>query len=196
MTGRGASAVVGVVKGRRWTSAGSSVLLAMLVAGCASQPARTLESLGDDTLSGRLALRVDAAGDQSARSLSAAFDLRGNAVTGGLDLSTPLGSVLAQARWLPGEVTLKTPRGSTRYADLDAMSNEVLGEPVPLAALFDWLHGRPWPGAPSTPMNGDPKAGFAQLGWSVDLARFDAAALLARREAPPVVTLRIQLDKH
>ena len=147
-----------------------------------------------ETLSGRLSVRVEADGAAPARSLSAAFELRGDPKTGRLDLSTPLGSVLAQARWSPAKVVLATPRGETDFSDLDALTREVLGESLPVAALFDWLHGRPWPGA-SRPAVGAAGPGFEQLGWAVDLAHFDEALVSARRESPPPVTVRIKLDR-
>jgi hypothetical protein len=81
--------------------------------------------------------------------------------------------MLAQARWQPGSVVLVTPQGSRRFADLDALTREVLGESVPIEAWFDWLHGRPWPGAASTPQTAG--TGFRQLGWTVDLSRFPPA---------------------
>ena len=62
-------------------------------------------------------------------------------------------------------------------------------------ALPDWLRGRPWPGAaePARPLQ--PGPGFEQLGWTIDLARFDAGQLagLARRPARRCA-LRAQLD--
>jgi hypothetical protein len=79
-----------------------------------------------------------------------------------------------------------TPQGTRRFADLDALTREVLGESVPLEAWFDWLHGRPWPGAASTPEPGG--AGFGQLGWAVDLSRFaPARSPRAGREPLPAV---------
>lgn len=114
-----------------------------------------------------------------------------------MNLSTPLGSVLAQARWAPGSVVLVTPRGEQRFADLNALTHEVLGESIPVAALFDWLRGRPWPGAPSEPLPSTASGsaiGFLQLGWSVNLSKFSNGAIVARREAPPVVTVRALLD--
>ena len=81
------------------------------------------------------------------RSVVAGFELQGVAEAGRLNLSTPTGQVMAQARWQPGRVVLVTPQGETPYASLDALTREVLGESLPVAALFDWLHGRPWPGA-------------------------------------------------
>jgi outer membrane lipoprotein LolB len=61
-----------------------------------------------------------------------------------------------------------------------------------VAALFDWLRGRPWPESPSAPLP-EPARGFAQLGWQIDLSRFDEGLLLARRNAEPVVQLRARL---
>ena len=123
----------------------------------------------------------------------AAFDLQGRPEAGELNLSTPLGTVLGQARWAPGSVVLVTPQGSTAYPDRDALTREVLGESLPVAALFDWLKGRPWPGAPSraAPAGG----GFSQLGWRVDLAALADATISAVRERPPAVTVRVKLDR-
>jgi outer membrane lipoprotein LolB len=163
-------------------------LAALLLAACATLPPPAPPG---EALAGRLAVRVDGANGAPPRSVSAGFELQGSSQAGRLNLSTPLGSVLAQARWAPGEVVLVTPQGERRFADLDALTGEVLGESLPVAALFDWLRGRPWSGAPSAP-NG---AGFEQLGWAVDLARFDEAWIVATRAAAPAVTLRARLDR-
>jgi outer membrane lipoprotein LolB len=164
----------------------------LLVTGCATVPGPRADD-GGEILSGRLALRVDAHGSEAARSFSAAFDLRGTASAGTLGLSTPLGSMLAQARWSSAEVVLVTPQGTRRFESLDALTREVLGESVPIETWFDWLRGRPWSGAPSTSVA---TTGFSQLGWSVDLGRFAEGAVTAMRETPaPVVTVRIRLDR-
>ena len=104
--------------------------------------------------------------------------------------------MLAEARWSPGEVVLVTPQGTRRFADLDALTREVLGESVPIEAWFDWLRGRPWPGAPSAPLDSRRAAGFRQLGWRVDLSRFAAGAVAAhaRSRRRRSVTVRIRLD--
>jgi outer membrane lipoprotein LolB len=168
-------------------------IAAAALAACAGLP-RTSEPPPGESLSGRLAVRVDASPDTEARSMSAAFELQGRPEAGELNLSTPLGTTLGQARWTPDRVVLVTPKGSTAYADLDTLTRELLGESLPVAALFDWLRGRPWPGAPSGPV---PTAGpgFSQLGWAVDLSAFDAAAISAVRERAPAVTVRVKLDR-
>ena len=169
---------------------------AALLAGCALPP-RAVDGPPGEVLSGRLAVRVeaDASVNAPARSLSAAFELHGDPTSGRLDLSTPLGSVLAQARWSPSRVVLATPRGETEFGNLDALTREALGESLPVAALFDWLRGRPWPGAPSVPAR-QPEGDFEQLGWTVNLARFEEALVSAHRSSPPPVTVRIKLDRQ
>jgi len=147
---------------------------------------------GGESISGRLALRVEAQGGEPARAFSATFDLRGSPSSGALGLTTPLGSTIAQARWQPGEVVLATPQGSRRFADLDAMTRDLLGESVPVEAWFDWLRGHPWPQVPSTASE---PAGFDQLGWSVDVSGLADGSVLATRRQPPVVTVRIRLDR-
>ncbi|MEO7114236.1 MAG: lipoprotein insertase outer membrane protein LolB [Caldimonas sp.] len=200
MTG-GAATAPRSIAGRLW---GATVIAAgaLVVVGCTTVPGPRADD-GGETLSGRLALRVDAQGPEAARSFSAAFDLRGAASAGSLGLSTPLGSMLAQARWSPTDVVLVTPQGTRRFASLDALTRDVLGESVPIEAWFDWLHGRPWPGAPSTPVAAStaPSApstpeSFMQLGWAVDLSRFVDGAVSATRASPaPTVTVRIRLDR-
>ena len=172
----------------------ASLAAAVLMAGCAIAP-KAIDGIGSETLSGRLAVQVEAAEGAPARSVNAAFELQGNAGSGRLDLSTPLGSVMAQARWAPGRVVLATPQGETRFDDLDALTRAVLGESLPVAALFDWLRGRPWPGASSTASAPPAEPGFEQLGWTVSLAHFDEAWVAARRDRAPVVTVRARLDR-
>ena len=149
-----------------------------------------------ETLSGRLSVRLEAAGAAAPRSLTAAFELQGNAHRGSLDLSTPLGTTVAQARWTPQSVVLATPRGEKDYPDLDALTHDVLGDSIPVAALFDWLRGRPWPGAASSAVPLADGPGFEQLGWIVSLARFDDAWVIARREQAPSMTVRVKLDRR
>jgi len=176
---------------RRVARLGAALALGALI-GCTSIP-RDESALGGETLAGRLSVRVESEGSEPARALNAAFELRGDPNRGRLDLATPFGNVLAQARWSPSQVVLATPNGETQFADLDALTRKVLGESVPVAALFDWLHGRPWAGAPSRAVPEIP--GFEQLGWSVSLAGFDEDLLSARRDSRPPVTLRVKLDR-
>jgi len=157
--------------------------LLVLLAGCATKPAA-----GPDWLSGRLTVKV---ASEPARQFSSAFELQGDAERGELRLTAPLGSVVASAFWAPGEARLVTAEGEKRYADLDGLARDALGEALPLRALPSWLRGRPWPGAPhrATP------EGFEQFGWEVSLARYAEGWLDVSRAVPPVVTLRARLER-
>ena len=177
-----------------WRGRAAALIAALVMTACASVRQVDTPATGE-FLSGRLAVSVAAHEGTPARSENAAFELRGDAQAGQLNLSTPLGSVLAQARWAPGSVVLATPQGERHFADLDTLTQEVLGESVPVAALFDWLRGRPWSGAASVSVGAPAEAGFVQLGWSVGLARFDDGLVVARRERAPVVTIRAKLDR-
>lgn len=169
-------------------------MAALLLSACASlQSPNTADEA--DRLSGRLVLRVDGRGGEVPQVLAAGFDLQGNATAGRLDLASPLGSMLAQARWSPNQVSLRTPDGQRSFENLDALARQMLGEDLPLAALFDWLRGRPWPQAPSGVSARDTGPGFDQLGWHVDLGRFDEGVVIAQREAPPAVSLRARVDR-
>jgi outer membrane lipoprotein LolB len=172
----------------------AALMAALAISACAVVPQSTDVASGE-VLSGRLTVKIDGTDGASPRSVSAAFDLQGNPQAGRLNLSTPLGSVMAQARWDPGAVVLATPQGQRSFMDLDGLTREVLGESLPVAALFDWLRGRPWPGAPSTATVAPAEPGFEQLGWVVSLAHFDEAWIAARRERAPVVTVRAKVDR-
>lgn len=170
-----------------------AVCAAFMLAGCSTLSAID-ESPSGDSFSGRLSVQVAATDTEPAHSMSAAFELRGSAERGWLDLNNPLGSTVARARWEPGSVLLETPQGQSRHASVADMTRAVIGEALPVSALFDWLHGRPWPGSANSPTSAPEPSGFRQLGWRVDLSRLADSRLQARRESPPLVTVQIKLD--
>jgi outer membrane lipoprotein LolB len=185
----GAAADAALARAGRARTAGA-VALAMLAAACTTLPQP--EPLADSAplVAGRLSLRIDATEDRAAQSFTAAFELRGSSARGELRLVSPLGTQMALARWSPSAVSLLTADGEARFPNLDDLALRAFGERVPLAALPDWLAGRPWPGAAAQPRTD----GFDQLGWSVDLSRRADGRLAAQRSAPPAVTLRVVLD--
>jgi len=180
-----------VKPGWRRAALAVALLASVSLTGCATwipsflKPAQQVQG---DHFSGRLSVRVE---NDSQRSFSAAFELAGTDKEGVLSLSTPLGPQLARASWSPRRVELKTPQRVKEYASLDQLAVEAMGENVPITALFDWLIGRPWPGAPSRVR----QQGFEQLGWQVDVARLSEGSIVATRPQPaPVVVVRVRLD--
>lgn len=158
----------------------------LLVTGCATlQP----PSIARD-LAGRLSVRIGATDSTPARSFAADFDLRGNAERGELRLTGPLGATLADVRWRPGAAEMTDANGRRDYPTLEALARDLLGEPLPLAALTDWLRGRPWEGAPHA-RRAD---GFEQLGWRIALAEFAQGLVLASRDGLPAVQVRARLE--
>lgn len=170
----------------------ATLFLAMaLLAGCATRPPP--QSLAT-AVSGRLAVRVDAPEPgASPRSSNAVFELLGEPAAGELRLSSPLGTLLAVARWRPGSAWLQAEGQVRQFSDLDELTREMIGEPLPVAALFDWLRARPWAGAPSEPLPAG-ATGFSQLGWRVELAQAGEGLIVATRQTPPVVTVRAKVD--
>jgi outer membrane lipoprotein LolB len=160
----------------------------LVFAGCATLPAEPPADA--PRLAGRLSVRVDA---EPVRAVTADFELRGDARRGLLLLSSPLGAAMAEARWSPNFTVLLSPEGRYQFPDLDEMAAQTLGERLPMAALFDWLRGRPWAGANHATLP-PPGAGFEQLGWQVRLDRWADGFVEARRAAPPVVTVRARLE--
>jgi outer membrane lipoprotein LolB len=170
--------------------AGGLLAVLALLGACATPRSSGPGDARGPWTTGRLSLQVDASTDRPAQSMAAAFELRGSSTEGEMRLLSPLGTVLAAARWQPGLVRLNTPQGEERFADLAVLSRQVLGEAVPLAALPDWLAGRPWADAPFQLQPG----GFAQMGWHVLTDRLSEGSVSARRDTPPAVQLRVRLN--
>ncbi|WP_374569543.1 lipoprotein insertase outer membrane protein LolB [Ideonella sp.] len=177
---------------RGWARAVAGMIAAAVLAGCASAPPQPGTA---PVLSGRLLVKVAALGDQPAQSHNAAFELSGDERQGQMRLLGPLGAQVALAHWNEHGASLQDSQGGRDFPDLATMTGEALGEPIPLAALMQWLQGRPWDGAPHRPL-ASATPGFVQLGWSVDLARWaDDALVEATRIDPPGVVVRAKLDR-
>jgi outer membrane lipoprotein LolB len=175
-----------------------AVLLALCLQACVTHP----PPLAGTVYSGRLAVRSDALDERPARSVSGQFELSGSASSGQLILTSPIGTTVARARWShpagalgePTQIELEADGATRRYATLGEMMQRAIGDQLPLAAMFDWLAGRPWPAAPSR--RAADGQSFEQLGWHVDLAQFAGAGLISAERALPAPTLhvRVKLD--
>lgn len=125
-----------------------------------------------------------------------------------LDLGTPLGTTLARIELTPAGATLRATDadGSVRQAqgrDGEALAEQLLGIPLPVAGIRDWIVGRAAPARPSV-VSADGDA-IEQDGWSIRIdERFAGGAprrltfTRTARVQPPApaaaITLRLLLD--
>lgn len=119
-----------------------------------------------------------------------------------LDLANPMGSTLARVTLSDGLATLTHSNGAKEYArDAEGLVEKILGSPVPVTGLRDWLRGRT--GArPVENLHQDPATGqpieFMQDGWRVKLSRYDALGptllQLNRRDAQGDVRVRLAIS--
>lgn len=109
------------------------------------------------------------------QSLSAEFELEGDATQGELTLFSPLGQVGLSLRWSPAGAQWQQNGQTRSFANFADMTQTAMGTDIPLAALFEWLAGRDLPVA----------------GWQMERSA-TAGAWSARRTHPqPAVTLKI-----
>lgn len=132
-------------------------------------------------LQGQLSIKLEAFGEQAASGISLGFFFTGNDKQGQLDIMTLMGSQVAQVGWTPQQAWLVDDKGRRPYASLDQLSQETLGEALPLRALVHWMAGHPDPSLPSQ-TEAEPSR-FTQEGWSVDATELPRKRLQAHRPA-------------
>jgi outer membrane lipoprotein LolB len=155
---------------------------------------------------GRLSLKLGAFGAASSSGSQMSFELDVKGSQGTLSLSTPLGTRMAMVRWLeqaaPGQTTaqLETSDGIQAFDSLEALTQQLLGEALPLQAMLHWLRGHPSPSLPYEPAQGqaltEPRS-FTQAGWQVDATSLQEGKLNAFRAETATqrsVMLRLRLD--
>jgi outer membrane lipoprotein LolB len=94
-----------------------------------------------------------------------------------LDLTTPLGSVLARIQVEPGQSVLERADGSHEAAaDPDALLALIWGHAMPVSGLRAWIRGRPVSGRPVQDPRRDGQGrlvAMEQDGWQVELSDYD-----------------------
>jgi len=154
---------------------GLAILLTLLLlGGCASVPRST--ATAQASWNGRLAVVIDSTPKQSHQ---ATFALYGDAKAGELNLLSPFGATVAQARWQQNSAILTQGRDQQVFANLADLSDSLLDAALPIEALFDWLNGKPTVAA----------------GWRADLCQLNQGRLLAQRTHPaPAARLTLIFD--
>ena len=184
---------------RAWIAA--AALLAGLSA-CSPFPARSPDAFPANTsadqlaLQGQLSIKLQAFQALPAKGVSMGFFFNGGPQGGQLDLMTPMGSQVARVHWTRTDAWLQTDQGNRHFQTLGELSQEVLGEDLPLAALMQWVQGQPAPDLPP-PTRITPKS-FQQNGWDIDTTDTGIGRINAQRPASDSlrgITVRIRLDR-
>lgn len=161
-----------------------TTLLALFLGACASLPPPPLTAAQPAVrtyhqsmeMSGRLSVQYQRDGRDGA--LHGSFSWSQTAQDTHIALLSPLGQILAQIDVTPQGATLiqsgQEPRAAT---DADALAAEVLGWPLPVAGLRDWLQafatdpqGRRW----SAPATDAPATILTRDGWQLNYASWQA----------------------
>lgn len=120
-----------------------------------------------------------------------------------LDLSSPLGGVLARIQVIPGQAVLERSDGSqTSAASADTLLAQVWGYPMPVTGLRYWIQGQATPGSPATAMQRDAQGRLTTLqqdGWEIRLSDYDdqgpGRVRLLRQDAQGQWRLQLIMDR-
>lgn len=134
----------------RRASLGALVLAAVTLSGCSTlQPAASPSTTSNGSareyrqaidVSGRLSLRYQQDGKQQA--VYGSFTWSQSRQETAITLLSPLGQTLATINIGAGQATLQQAGQPPRIAsDVDALTVQALGWPLPIAGLRDWLQG-------------------------------------------------------
>lgn len=159
------------------------VMTALLLGACTTPPPvvpvdEAAIQAGALARSGRFALRVEEiSGKQNAVQGGFAWRDDGRALV--LDLTSPVGATMARVDVSPnGAAVLTEANGTTTAAaTADELVARVLGSPIPVGGLRDWLRGYIPDNPPATIVERDdqgrPQA-YDQSGWRVRVNAYDA----------------------
>ena len=188
--------------GGAWYWLASLVVLLSMLGGCATPlPPAAAVPPGSLVRDGRFALKSESFG-RDPQAVQGGYAWRDTGPSLTLDLTNPLGSVLARVQVEPRVAVLTRSNGEvTRAPGPDALLETVLGQPMPVQGLRQWLRTmrEPLPGMQDVARDEQGRiAQFEQDGWVVRLSRFDAAGPrlleMRRQDADRVVSLRLVVD--
>jgi outer membrane lipoprotein LolB len=173
-----------------------------LLAACASLP----KPQAQRAYEGRFAVTAVHGGESDHSNGRFALAVRADGVT--LDLASPFGNTLARIETTAAAAVLTSigvAGERQRFEGVNAgeLTQRVLGWPLPVAGLGDWIAGRPDPARPAAklPSGAD---GFTQDGWTIRVLERLSATGAPRRlsltrppsadSTGPAIDLRLVLD--
>jgi len=152
------------------------ICTAALLAGCATTPSTPLSTTAvapySETVALDGSLAVNYVKEGKRESLSGKFSWRQQGARTDVTLASPLGQQIAAITVTPGQATYSEGNKPPRSApDIDTLSAQTLGWPLPVSGLRDWLQGY------ATAANGQRFAASpaqntvtTKDGWSLDFA--------------------------
>ena len=157
----------------------------------------------DRAYSGRFA--VTTAFEEQRENVSGRFNLEIRGPQQIIELASPLGTTVARVEIEPGGARATGAQmQEVRGADADALTQQLLGWPLPVSGLADWIEGRPVPTRVArVEREGGRVVLLEQDGWTIRLPEYSEATARPRRlvlERPaaastPSVVLRLIVDE-
>ncbi len=171
------------------------LVLSVLVMGCATQPAAITSGKADLALQQRLAAIThwNASGKLAVRSANDSESARMQWLQNGerfdIQLSGPAGLKATRIHGMPNSVDFEQGEQRVHAASVEALSQQLIGWPLPADKLTWWLRGLPAPD--STPQ----KAGYAPAGWLAELEQDGWRIHFSNPQQPtPNITLPGRID--
>lgn len=186
---------------RQYLKLGLAAGVVVLLSACAAPLPVTTPTAQDEQFirSGRFALAVDNA-DGSRDAVQGGFQWQENPQRLQLDLTNPMGTVLARVEASATGAILRYPNGQTEYATSpDALVEQLFGYAIPVEGMRDWLRGQTG-SRPTTDLalQQQQPSYFVQDGWRVRLQRYDALGpkllQMHRHQAQQNLSVRIVVD--
>ncbi len=185
-----------------WCKRLAGVMALLWLAGCAAPPPGSNQSGQTEFLRyGRFALKAEDF-NRNPEAVQGGFTWRDTGRRFSLDLTDPMGSVIARVVVERTGATLTRANGEQIYAKTpDALMQSVLGQTVPVDGLRTWLRTikTPLPGMSMVVMDPDGRIQiFEQSGWRVQLSRFDEQGpqllVLTHTEGSKNIAIRLVID--
>jgi outer membrane lipoprotein LolB len=191
------------IASRAWGKRFAAAMMLLWLAGCAVTVPESGNGGQTEFLRyGRFALKAEDF-NRDPEAVQGGFTWRDAGVRFSLDLTDPMGSVIARIVAERAGATLTRSNGEQVYAKTpDALLQTVLGQTIPVDGLRSWLRTINSPLAGMTMVLKDPEGRiqtFEQSGWRVQLSRFDELGpqllVLTQSDGSKNIAIRLVVDK-